>query len=134
SRTRSRGARLVRDLAHIGAETRLEVMATPDGAPDDVDLVVQATPLGLDAPEGTPALDTALAYFGRLPWGAWGARVTAFDLNYRPARTAFLDLAETTGCRAVGGLGMLVHQAAAACTLWTGKAAPVAEMRAAVGG
>lgn len=131
-RSRPRANRLVADLGALCPETRFDVMATPDGAPEDVDLVVQCTPVGLDALEDTPAYDEALGFFGRLPWGAWSGRAVACDLNYRPTRTAFLALAELTGCMPVGGLGMLVHQAARAFALWTGKDGPVEAMRAAV--
>jgi shikimate dehydrogenase len=36
---------------------------------------------------------------------------------------------EAVGMRAIGGIGMLVHQGAAAYEVWTGKKAPVDVMR-----
>ena len=53
------------------------------------------------------------------------------DIVVHPLDTAFLQAARAAGARTVDGLGMLVHQAALAFTLWTGADAPVAEMRAA---
>jgi shikimate dehydrogenase len=52
---------------------------------------------------------------------------------YNPDETAFLAQARARGLRAANGLGMLVHQGAAAFALWTGRAAPVETMRRALG-
>ncbi|MBM2810656.1 MAG: Shikimate 5-dehydrogenase alpha, partial [Chloroflexi bacterium] len=51
------------------------------------------------------------------------------DIVYRPLKTAFLQAAEDHGLRVLGGLGMLVYQAAAAFELWTGATAPISVMR-----
>jgi shikimate dehydrogenase len=50
------------------------------------------------------------------------------DLVYEPVETGLLAAARTAGARTVDGVGMLVHQAAHAFTLWTGVDAPVPEM------
>jgi 3-dehydroquinate dehydratase/shikimate dehydrogenase len=86
------------------------------------DLVVNATPLGTrGALEGeTPATVTQLR----------GARF-AYDLVYNPASTRFIREARDAGCETLGGLPMLVAQAAAQFELWMGTAAPVEVMRAA---
>jgi len=57
--------------------------------------------------------------------------VVVFDLVYRPRLTRLLREAARAGARTLDGLGMLVHQGAAAFTLWTGRVAPVAVMFAA---
>ena len=51
--------------------------------------------------------------------------VTVYDMVYRPERTRLMAQAETSGGRAVGGLGMLARQGAASFKIWTGKDAPV---------
>lgn len=51
------------------------------------------------------------------------------DLIYSPRETAFLEAARGRGARVLGGLGMLVHQAAAAFSRWTGMEAPLGVMR-----
>lgn len=51
------------------------------------------------------------------------------DLVYNPRDTALLKAARQKGCQLHHGLGMLVHQAAYALELWTGKEAPVSVMR-----
>lgn len=52
-----------------------------------------------------------------------------FDACYNPARTRFLLDAEEAGGRILNGLGMSLYQGAAQIELWTGKPAPVEEMR-----
>jgi shikimate dehydrogenase len=86
---------------------------------DGFDLVINATPLGTrGAMEGeTPALSNQLR----------GARL-AYDLVYNPQETRFLREAREAGCDCLGGLGMLVTQAAEQFRLWTGHAAPLDAM------
>jgi shikimate dehydrogenase len=54
---------------------------------------------------------------------------TVADLIYHPAETPLLAAARDLGARTQNGLGMLIHQAAAAFTLWTGQPAPLEAMR-----
>jgi shikimate 5-dehydrogenase len=86
------------------------------------ELVINATPLGTRGAreEGTPATAAQLR----------GARVV-YDLVYNPAETRLLREAREAGCEAVGGLPMLLAQAAAQFRLWTGREAPLEVMRAA---
>ncbi len=87
------------------------------------DLVVNATPVGTagSETEGQSPVDTSLIRPGAV----------AFDLVYNPAETPFLAGAKARGAKAVGGLGMLVYQAAEGFRLWTGQEAPVEAMKAA---
>lgn len=55
-----------------------------------------------------------------------------YDLVYRPAVTPFLARAAAAGARAIGGIGMLLHQGAAAFERWTNRPAPLEAMRAAL--
>jgi shikimate dehydrogenase len=80
----------------------------------DFEVVVNATPLGM-AGEA-------------LPIEAPGAGQWAVDLVYHPAETPFLLDAAARGARTVGGIGMLVHQAALGFEAMTGKPAPLAAM------
>lgn len=97
-----------------------EAVETPDLTPGCV--IVNATPVGMAPHEDA----TPLEWPDLLP-----PRLVACDLVYRPRLTRFLREAEARGARTLGGLGMLVHQAAAAIELWTGQKAPVGVMRAA---
>jgi|YNPNPStandDraft_1061719.scaffolds.fasta_scaffold09364_5 shikimate dehydrogenase len=87
----------------------------------DADLIINATSLGLHPADPLP-WDPAVPF-------APGQVV--YDLVYT-GRTPFLALAERHGARAIGGLGMLVHQGARALELWTGLPAPVEAMAAAL--
>jgi shikimate dehydrogenase len=51
-----------------------------------------------------------------------------YDLVYNPEETALLQAASTAGCQTLGGLAMLVAQAAEQFRLWTQQAAPVEVM------
>jgi shikimate dehydrogenase len=66
-----------------------------------------------------------------VPWARVPTAALAYDLVYNPAETEFLRRARVRGCAAVGGLGMLVGQAALAFELWLGAAPPRAAMRSA---
>jgi shikimate dehydrogenase len=83
------------------------------------DLLVNTTPVGMQGgPPGSP-----------LPEGIrLRSDLVVYDLIYRPPLTPLLRQARATGARAIGGLGMLVHQGAEALTIWTGQPAPVAVM------
>jgi shikimate dehydrogenase len=50
------------------------------------------------------------------------------DLIYHPAKTRFLELAESQGCQILNGLGMLLYQGALAFELWTGQEMPIEEV------
>lgn len=51
---------------------------------------------------------------------------------YRPHETPLLAAARTAGCSVANGLGMLLHQGAAALDLWSGRLAPRDVMRSAL--
>lgn len=80
------------------------------------DLVVDATPAGM---AGVAASEPAL-----VPASLLGPGQVAAHLVYHPLVTSWLAAASAQGATVVGGLGMLVHQAAAQVALWTGRPAP----------
>jgi shikimate dehydrogenase len=84
------------------------------------ELVVNATPIGMAGvePEAWGGLAETLTGPGQL----------VADLVYWPAATPLLLAAAARGATTVGGLGMLVHQAGHAFTLWTGQPAPLEVM------
>jgi 3-dehydroquinate dehydratase / shikimate dehydrogenase len=87
-----------------------------DASFNGFDIVINATPLGTRGAfeDDTPALSSQLR----------GARL-AYDLVYNPLETRFLREAHAAGCDCLGGLQMLVAQAAEQFRLWTGRPAPV---------
>lgn len=88
-------------------------------------LIVNTTPLGM-----TPQVDGS-------PWPPglpFPASAFVYDLVYNPAETRFMQQATRGGCRAVNGLGMLLHQGAQAFELWTGVRPDIGVMAAALAG
>ena len=100
-----------------GFETEVEAIAFGHAAGASADLVINATPLG--------------AHGEGLPLPKLGADALFVDLLYRPAMTPAQQAAKAAGAQAVGGLGLLLHQAALAFELWTGRPAPLEVMSAA---
>jgi shikimate dehydrogenase len=92
----------------------------PVEAAADVDLVVNATPVGMGGDPSSPVPDTCL-----------GAGQVVADLVYEPIETPLLAAARAAGAMPVNGIGMLVHQAAHAFRSWTGEDPPVEVMSAA---
>jgi shikimate dehydrogenase len=90
------------------------------GAVAGADLVVNATSVGMGADAGLPC-DPAQLGPGQL----------VAELVYHPAVTPLMVAARDQGARTANGLSMLVHQAAVAYELWTGRGAPVEAMSAA---
>jgi shikimate dehydrogenase len=78
-------------------------------------LLVQATSAGMRGIAGGDDLVELI------PWSALSSTV-AYDLVYTPPETPFLRRAQQEGHFAVGGLGMLVGQAAQAIQIWWGQA------------
>ena len=117
----ARRADQARDAARLADTARL-------GEPADVadlDVVVQATPVGM--------LGTAQATSGSLvdPTALRAGQVVV-DLVYHPRVTPWLARAASSGASAVGGVEVLVHQAAAALSIWLGVPAPLDALHAAV--
>ncbi|MBW3594945.1 MAG: shikimate dehydrogenase [Actinobacteria bacterium] len=82
------------------------------------DIFVNATPIGTGT--GDP-----------LPDVTWREGQVVVDLVYDPPATALVERARAGGSYAWGGLGMLVHQAAASFQIWTGQDPPLETMSAA---
>jgi len=85
-----------------------------------VDLVINATSVGLKPVDGLPFDGTQFALRNA---------VAVYDMIYRPAETALLKTAKSAGCRTANGLGMLLYQGAKALELWSGRPAPIEVMR-----
>ena len=87
--------------------------------PEAWDVLVNTTPVGT-----APRVDDApLALAGDLR----GRLV--YDLVYHPTETRLLATARALGADTIGGLPMLVAQAAAQFSWWTGQPAPVSRMQ-----
>ncbi len=124
NRTAERAAFLVDDLVETFPNNALHFAAlTPQSIMDlnnQLDLVVNTTSVGM-----SPNIEDC-------PWPsdvAMPSQTIFYDLVYRPLETVFLARAREAGAKTIGGLGMLIHQGAAAFERWTGQAAPIAVMR-----
>jgi shikimate dehydrogenase len=83
-------------------------------------LIVNATSVGM-----WPEADTS-------PWPAkvpFPPGAVIYDTVYRPMKTKLMQDAEKAGLRAVGGIGMLIYQGAAAYEVWTGQKPSIEVMR-----
>jgi shikimate dehydrogenase len=87
----------------------------------DARLVVNATPLGMHDETFAP-----------LAYGATPSECLFYDLVYTKQATPFLKAARKARRRGANGLGMLLHQGAAAFALWTGIEPPLDVMRRAL--
>jgi 3-dehydroquinate dehydratase/shikimate dehydrogenase len=91
----------------------------------EADVVINCTPIGMrDHSEGRSTIKAETLEGVKL----------VYDLIYTPEETALLRDAKHAGCQTLGGLAMLVGQAAEQFRLWTGLEAPVDVMWRAVRG
>ena len=125
ARNTDRAEALAADFASYDTRGALGVCALADAsAPVRASrLLVNTTPLGMQ-----PGIDAS-------PWPAAGdfqAGQIAYDLVYNPRETRFLREASGRNAVAVGGLEMLIEQAAASYVQWTGMDMPRAAVRQAL--
>jgi shikimate dehydrogenase len=111
----------------LGPVARLEAVPWEDRALrfqlGNVDLVINATPLGLN-PNDPAFLPTALL----------APHLMIYDTVYTRARTPLLIAADEAGARSANGLSMLLYQGARSFEIWFEREAPLDVMRAALGG
>lgn len=126
NRTPSRAERLAQEFGDFfGVKIPVMTFDCPimlQEALNQANLLVNATSLGMSPHSEASALPDGI----RFP-----PRLTVYDLVYNPLETRLLADARAAGATAIDGLGMLIHQGAAAFALWTGEEAPVEVMRAA---
>jgi shikimate dehydrogenase len=109
----------------LGPVARLQSIPLDDGALRfqiaNTDLVVNATPLGLNRHDPAPISARLLA-----------PHLMIYDTVYSSGPTALISGAIDAGARAANGLSMLLHQGALAFEIWFDQAAPLAAMRKAL--
>lgn len=95
---------------------RLEDLDALKASVADADLLTDATSLGMKPLVGQNAI----------PDASWlRPELVVADTVYSPAKTALLEMAESAGCKAINGLGMMLYQGARAFEIWTGQKMPV---------
>jgi shikimate dehydrogenase len=119
NRTRARADQISAEIRGQFPSVKISV-----GYPgSDVDLILNATSLGLGADDASPLDEKQFSLTQTR---------AVYDMIYRPAETKLLAAARSAGCRTANGLGMLLHQGARAFEIWTGQAAPIEVMRRAL--
>ena len=86
-----------------------------------LDLIVNATPLGLNRSDPSP-----------IPARLLAPHLMIYDTVYGEGRTPFVSAAIEAGARAANGFSMLLHQGALAFEIWFEREAPIEAMRAAL--
>jgi shikimate dehydrogenase len=106
----------------LGPVARLEAVPWDEAALraqlQDVDLIVNATPLGMNPSDATPVPTRLLA-----------PHHMVFDAVYGPSKTALVRAANEAGARGANGLSMLLHQGALSFSIWFDRDAPIDAMR-----
>jgi shikimate dehydrogenase len=109
----------------LGPAARLEAIAWEESAIRmqlaDTDLIVNATPLGMNSSDPTPVPSRLLA-----------PHHMVFDCVYGPSKTALLHAAEQAGARSANGISMLLHQGALCFSIWFDREPPIEAMRKAL--
>jgi len=109
----------------LGPVARLEAVPWDEAALRaqlaDIDLIVNATPLGMNPSDPAP-----------IPARLLAPHHIVFDCDYEPSKTALLRAAEEAGARGANGLSMLLHQGALSFSIWFNREAPIEAMRSAM--
>jgi shikimate dehydrogenase len=89
----------------------------------NANVIVNATPVGMAGlPNGVLVEDAAWIHKEQV----------FFDFIYHPRQTAFLDVARRSGAKTLGGIALLVAQAAESFRIWTDTGFDIKEMAEAV--
>src|SRR5437870_3597406 len=134
NRTLEKGKKLTDELRDffagprvLGPVARLQAIPWDENAfrfqIANADLIVNATPLGLNRGEPSP-----------IPARLIAPHLMIYDTVYPQQRTPLISAAIEAGARAANGLSMLLHQGALAFEIWFQREAPIDVMREAFGG
>jgi shikimate dehydrogenase len=109
----------------LGPVPRLQAIAADEAALRfqiaNTDLLVNATPLGLNHGDAPP-----------IPARLLAPHLMVYDTVFASGPTTFVSGAIEAGARAANGLSMLLHQGALAFEVWFNRAAPLEAMRKAL--
>ncbi|HEX4697667.1 MAG TPA: shikimate dehydrogenase [Candidatus Udaeobacter sp.] len=109
----------------LGPAARLEALTFDETAMrlqlSDIDLIVNATPLGMNRSDPAPVPGRLLA-----------PHHMVFDCVYGTSKSALLQAAEQAGARGANGLSMLLYQGALSFSIWFDREAPMEAMRKAL--
>ncbi len=105
----------------LGPAARLEAVAWEESVMRmqlaDIDLIVNATPLGMNPSDSAP-----------IPGRLIAPHHMVFDCVYGRSKTALLRAAEQAGARRANGISMLLHQGALSFSIWFDREPPIDAM------
>jgi 3-dehydroquinate dehydratase/shikimate dehydrogenase len=101
----------------LAKESDSKVVKRSELAKLNFDLIFNATPVGMGSDRQSPLQENELN-------ALW-----VLDSVYNPIETPLLKLAQAKGCGTISGAEMFVHQAARQFEIWTGKPAPIDNIR-----
>ena len=109
----------------LGPAARLEAVPWEESAMRiqlaDIDLIVNATPLGMNSSDPAP-----------IPGRLIAPHHMVFDCVYGPSKNVLLGAAEQAGARSANGISMLLYQGALSFSIWFDREAPIHAMRKAL--
>jgi len=121
NRTVEKAEALSKEISEVNAkiETTADTINSRDFDPTIYNIVIQCTSLGLHEGDPSPYDVSRLK-----------PNQNVVDMIYK--ETDFLKKAQGLGCKTADGRGMLLFQGVRAWEIWTGKKAPVEDMRKAL--
>jgi len=124
NRTVAKVEQLSQDLADYTSTTCHCIDNTSDSLEtlaDKIDLIINATSLGMKADDPAP-----------FPLEALKQKHKVYDAIYNPSETLLLKAAREAGAATANGLSMLVHQGALSFEKWTGQPPNIELMKSAI--
>lgn len=115
NRTKGKATKLAREVGGIG-------MGLEDMRPQDADIIINTTPVGMHPNTNETLLTRADINSDQV----------VFDIVYNPIQTRLLREAEAVGATTIDGVKMLVHQGAESERIWLDIEPPTIEMEKAV--
>lgn len=123
NRTPERGQELVDLLSsRANVASKLTAWEGDYAVPEETDILVNATSLGMGDPDEVVPIDVASLH----------ARLVVADVIVNPPETWLLRTAAENGCQILDGLGMLVNQGVIGFKIWTETEPDAGVMREAV--
>ncbi|NLI61270.1 MAG: shikimate dehydrogenase [Clostridiales bacterium] len=108
NRSMERAKQLAKDINEFAGYNLSSVVRD---IPDNIDIIVNTTPLGMWPKTNQSPLD---GY-------NFNPQTIVCDIVYNPYKTYLLKQAEERGCTTVKGIGMLIGQGVQAIEIWTGQ-------------
>ena len=114
NRTKEKVNEIIRDLKNEGSNKikALNSINDIDNKINDINLIVNCTPLGMDI----KSFKNVIPVPGR--WNLRGKFI--FDMVYKPIKTLLLKKAKKEGAKVIDGIDLLVYQAASSFEVWFG--------------